>query len=156
MAYSVVPGYFSWRNSIRGSWFIQALCDCLDKYGKSMDLLRLLTRVNKKVALDFESNTNNKSVSRSPSAGPCREIRTPLFQKNPWGPYKMYRVNTDRVYILCIFLYLKDLRPKIYLSFRFSIILREMHKKKQIPCITSMLTKDFYLDSKAVPRDNSP
>ena len=68
----------------------------------------------------------------------------------------MYRVNTDRVYILCIFLYLKDLRPKIYLSFRFSIILREMHKKKQIPCITSMLTKDFYLDSKAVPRDNSP
>lgn len=92
MAYSVVPGYFSWRNSIRGSWFIQALCDCLDKYGKSMDLLRLLTRVNKKVALDFESNTNNK----------------------------------------------------------------EMHKKKQIPCITSMLTKDFYLDSKAVPRDNSP
>ncbi len=62
MAYSVVPGYFSWRNSIRGSWFIQALCQCLDKYGKSMDILRLLTRVNKQVALNFESNTNNKSV----------------------------------------------------------------------------------------------
>ena len=60
MAYSVVPGYFSWRNSIRGSWFVQALCDCLDKYGRSMDLLRLMTRVNKKVALDFESNTSNK------------------------------------------------------------------------------------------------
>jgi len=92
MAYSVVPGYFSWRNSIRGSWFIQALCECLDKYGRSMDLLRLMTRVNKKVALDFESNTNN----------------------------------------------------------------REMHKKKQIPCITSMMTKDFYLDSRAVPNDDSP
>ena len=62
MAYSVVPGYFSWRNSIRGSWFIQALCECLDKYGRSMDLLRLMTRVNKKVALDFESNTNNRFV----------------------------------------------------------------------------------------------
>ena len=60
IAYSVVPGYFSWRNSIRGSWFVQALCDCLDKYGRSMDLLRLMTRVNKKVALDFESNTSNK------------------------------------------------------------------------------------------------
>ena len=62
MAYSVVPGFFSWRNSLRGSWFIQALCECLDKYARSMDLLKLMTRVNKKVALDFESNTNNRFV----------------------------------------------------------------------------------------------
>jgi len=81
IAYSVVPGYFSWRNSLKGSWFIQALCNCLDKFGKSLDLLKLLVRVNKRVALDFESNTSN----------------------------------------------------------------RDMHKKKQIPCITCMLTKDLYL-----------
>lgn len=86
IAYSVVPGFFSWRNSLRGSWFVQAICACLDKYGKSMDMVRLLTRVNKQVALDFESNTSN----------------------------------------------------------------RDMHQKKQIPCITSMLTKDFYLDPKAI------
>ena len=36
-------------------------------------------------------------------------------------------------------------------------LLRDMHKKKQIPCITSMLTKDFYLDPKAIiDLDGSP
>ncbi|CAC5377704.1 CASP7 [Mytilus coruscus] len=80
VAYSVVPGYYAWRNSIDGSWFVQALSTVLEKYGSQLDLVRVLTRVNKLVAYKFQSNTSN--------------------------PY--------------------------------------MSRKKQIPCITSMLTKELY------------
>ncbi|KAI8797529.1 caspase-3 [Biomphalaria glabrata] len=80
MAYSVVPGYFAWRNSTRGSWFIQAVYDVIKTNWKTMDLLTMMTRVNKKVAYDFQSNANKE----------------------------------------------------------------HMNNKKQIPCITSMLTKDVF------------
>lgn len=84
MAYSVVPGYYSWRNSTNGSWFIQALSEVLAKHGKSMEILAIMTRVNRKVAYDFESNASKAYMSR----------------------------------------------------------------KKQIPCITSMLTKDLFFRPK--------
>ncbi|XP_064601294.1 caspase-7-like [Liolophura sinensis] len=85
MAYSVVPGFFSWRNSTNGSWFCQALIQMLKQHGKTMDLLSVMTRVNRKVAYEFESNAAKA----------------------------------------------------------------HMTNKKQIPCITSMLTKDLYLRPKS-------
>ncbi|XP_069796191.1 caspase-3-like [Narcine bancroftii] len=57
-AYSTAPGYYSWRNTSNGSWFIQSLCHVLDKYGKKLELMQLLTRVNHKVALEFESDAS--------------------------------------------------------------------------------------------------
>ncbi|XP_067297988.1 caspase-3a [Pseudorasbora parva] len=57
-AYSTVPGYYSWRNTMTGSWFIQSLCEMIAKYGKELELLQIMTRVNHKVALDFESTSN--------------------------------------------------------------------------------------------------
>ena len=64
IAQSTVPGFYSWRNSLNGSWFIQALADALDKYGTSVDILKLLTFVNRKVAYDFESSTNQPITNR--------------------------------------------------------------------------------------------
>ncbi|XP_036407021.1 caspase-3-like [Megalops cyprinoides] len=58
-AYSTAPGYYSWRNTINGSWFIQALCHMLDKYGKELEVMQIMTRVNNKVALEFESSTDS-------------------------------------------------------------------------------------------------
>ncbi|XP_033747025.1 caspase-3-like [Pecten maximus] len=85
VAYSVVPGYYSWRNSTNGSWFIQALSLALDDEKlKDLDFLRLLTVVNRKVAYHFQSQTSD---------------------------------------------------PR-------------MAMKKQIPCITSMLTKEIYFNPK--------
>ncbi|OWF56528.1 caspase-3-like [Mizuhopecten yessoensis] len=85
VAYSVVPGFYSWRNSTNGSWFIQALSVALqDKKLKDLDFLRLLTVVNRKVAYQFQSQTSD---------------------------------------------------PRMAL-------------KKQIPCITSMLTKEIYFTPK--------
>ncbi|KAM6999929.1 caspase-3-like [Tautogolabrus adspersus] len=79
-AYSTAPGYYSWRNTSNGSWFMQALCDMLQRYSGELELMQIMTRVNRKVATNFESSSNLPGFSG----------------------------------------------------------------KKQIPCIVSMLTKDFY------------
>ncbi|XP_023612968.1 caspase-3 isoform X2 [Myotis lucifugus] len=54
-AYSTAPGYYSWRNSKDGSWFIQSLCAMLKLYSHKLELMHILTRVNRKVATEFES-----------------------------------------------------------------------------------------------------
>lgn len=55
MAYSSVEGFFSWRNPEDGTWFIQCLCDELRKNAGKTDLLKMLTNVSRKVALDYQS-----------------------------------------------------------------------------------------------------
>lgn len=85
ISYSTVPGFYSWRNTSQGSWFIQALTEIFGKYSSNMDLLTMMTMVSRKVAYDFESNVPNDP---------------------------------------------------------------EMDKKKQIPCITSMLTRLIYFTPK--------
>jgi caspase 7 len=85
IAYSTIPGFYSWRNTTAGSWFVQALCHVLQREGNSRDLLSILTRVCRKVAFDFQSNVPGDYV---------------------------------------------------------------MHDKKQIPCITSMLTRDIVFHRK--------
>ncbi|KAM3867219.1 caspase-3-like [Diretmus argenteus] len=78
--YSTAPGYYSWRNSGNGSWFIQALCQMLQRHSAELELIQIMTRVNRMVARDFQSSSTLPGYS----------------------------------------------------------------DKKQIPCIVSMLTKDFY------------
>ncbi|XP_047434895.1 caspase-3a [Mugil cephalus] len=58
-AFSTAPGYYSWRNTMTGSWFMQALCDMLSKHGKELELMHIMTRVNRKVAVEFESISNS-------------------------------------------------------------------------------------------------
>ncbi|XP_074660084.1 uncharacterized protein LOC141912658 [Tubulanus polymorphus] len=57
IASATVPGYVSWRNTQTGSWFIQALCEVLKEHYTKLDLVKILTRVNRKVA--YEYGTNN-------------------------------------------------------------------------------------------------
>lgn len=77
---SCPAGYYSWRNTANGSWFMQSLCEMLQRHHGELELMQIMTRVNRKVALNFESASNLPGFSA----------------------------------------------------------------KKQIPCIVSMLTKDFY------------
>lgn len=39
-----------------GSWFIQCLCEELKQYLREKDLMSILTGVNMRMALEFESN----------------------------------------------------------------------------------------------------
>lgn len=44
-------GYYSHRETVNGSWYIQDLCDLLRKYGDSLEFTELLTLVNRKVSM---------------------------------------------------------------------------------------------------------
>lgn len=61
-----ISGYFSWRNSSKGSWFVQGLHKMLEKYSFSdtVDFLKMLTRVNHEVAYEFESNAAQAHMTR--------------------------------------------------------------------------------------------
>jgi len=85
IAYSTIPGFYSWRNTTAGSWFVQAFCHVIQREAHSRDLLSIMTRVCRKVAFDFQSNVPGDYV---------------------------------------------------------------MHEKKQIPCVTSMLTRDVIFTRK--------
>jgi caspase 7 len=71
VVYSTVKGYYSWRNTTRGSWFIQALCDQLKHRGFEMDLVTLLTFVSQRVAFDFESNCPDSPTMHQQKQIPC-------------------------------------------------------------------------------------
>ncbi|NWU23009.1 CASP6 protein, partial [Dyaphorophyia castanea] len=50
MCYSVAQGYYSHRDIVNGSWYIQDLCETLRKHGSSLEFTELLTLVNRKVS----------------------------------------------------------------------------------------------------------
>ncbi|XP_076003772.1 caspase-6-like isoform X3 [Genypterus blacodes] len=51
MCYSVAQGYYSHRETMNGSWYIQDLCELLRRYGDSLEFTELLTLVNRKVSM---------------------------------------------------------------------------------------------------------
>ncbi|CAL1529195.1 unnamed protein product [Lymnaea stagnalis] len=53
--YSTIPGSLAWKTSVRGSWFIQAVSDVFNEHWTTMDILTMMTHVNRKVARDTES-----------------------------------------------------------------------------------------------------
>nr|AFN55259.1 caspase 7 [Cynops orientalis] len=69
-AYSTVPGYYSWRNPGRGSWFVQSLCKMLTDHGKQLEIMQILTRVNFMVATSFESWSDDPRFSEKKQI-PC-------------------------------------------------------------------------------------
>ncbi|KAF2898557.1 hypothetical protein ILUMI_07628 [Ignelater luminosus] len=71
VVYSTFPGYYSWRNPDRGSWFIQALCAELSENGYVYDLLTILTFVNRRVAIDYESNVPGNDLMDKQKQIPC-------------------------------------------------------------------------------------
>ncbi|NXE59095.1 CASP6 protein, partial [Calcarius ornatus] len=50
MCYSVAQGYYSHRDTLYGSWYIQDLCETLRDHGSSREFTELLTVVNRKVS----------------------------------------------------------------------------------------------------------
>lgn len=60
--YSTVPGFYSWRNTTQGSWFVQSLCKVLQQRAHNTDLLTMLTVVCRQVALYYESSVPGDSV----------------------------------------------------------------------------------------------
>ncbi|PWA30616.1 hypothetical protein CCH79_00009162 [Gambusia affinis] len=55
-------GYYSHRETINGSWYIQDLCELLQTYGGSLEFTELLTLVNRKVSMRRVGNCNDRSA----------------------------------------------------------------------------------------------
>ncbi|XP_038048042.1 caspase-3-like isoform X2 [Patiria miniata] len=70
MAYSSPEGYASWRNATSGAWFIQSLVRAFEAYGASWEVTRILTLVNRMVALQYESLSVNTFMTRKKQM-PC-------------------------------------------------------------------------------------
>ena len=63
-----VSGYTSWRNTLKGSWFIQSLCKVFEEAdAKENDILTMLTKVNRIVAIDFKSHKKKHDYKEMPS-----------------------------------------------------------------------------------------
>ncbi|KAH9500511.1 Caspase-3 [Bulinus truncatus] len=62
IAYSAVKGYFSWRHSTNGSYFIQAVHQIFSRYWGELDLHRLMTRVHWVMANEFESSSSIEAM----------------------------------------------------------------------------------------------
>lgn len=70
IAYSTLPGFYSWRNTQDGSWFMQALIRVLSDYHQDLDLLTMLTIVNHRVAYYKQSNANTPEFTNKKQV-PC-------------------------------------------------------------------------------------
>ncbi|XP_056603435.1 caspase-6-like [Triplophysa dalaica] len=62
MCYSVAEGYYSHREVINGSWYIQDLCEILRRYGSTLEFTELLTLVNRKVSYRSVANCRDLSA----------------------------------------------------------------------------------------------
>lgn len=63
IAYSTLPGFYSFRNTERGSWFARALVQVLHDYHHEYDLLSMMTIVCHRVAYYFSSNAATPHLS---------------------------------------------------------------------------------------------
>jgi len=63
LAHSTVAGYYSWRNTVQGSWFIQVLGSALLANYADQDMLTILSKVAKVVATEYESNSSRSEFN---------------------------------------------------------------------------------------------
>ncbi|XP_075036226.1 caspase-8-like isoform X2 [Mixophyes fleayi] len=84
---STVDGYYSFRHTQRGSWYIQTLCKNLTKMvPKGEDILSILTKVNRDVSEMEHSNDKGTKMKQMPQ--PAYTLRKKLVFPKPLTPYK--------------------------------------------------------------------
>jgi len=64
IAHSTVNGFYSWRNTVQGSWFIQVLGAALLVNSYKYDLVTILTKVGRVIAREYESNSSYKDFNQ--------------------------------------------------------------------------------------------
>jgi caspase 7 len=94
IAYSTIAGYYSWRNSLNGSWFIQSLCNILNECGDALEIMQLLTAVNRRVAYYYESNTSDPYMHGKKQV-PC--IVSMLTKELYFRPKKNYNTFSNLI-----------------------------------------------------------
>lgn len=85
-AYSTVPGYYSWRNSRRGSWFMEALVQVFRENAHKMDVMRMLVRVNDIISFRKSRTDDVKTDNKRQIASLVTQMRKDFFMFPPYGP----------------------------------------------------------------------
>ena len=75
-----------------GSWFIQSLCDMISKYGKELELQHIMTRVNHKVAVEFESISNSPGFNAKKQIPCIVSMLTKEMYFSPWCHHHIRRL----------------------------------------------------------------
>ena len=70
IAYSSIPGFYSFRNTEKGCWFIRALVQSLQEFHQHYDLLTIMTIVCQRVAYDYQSQAVTPEMSHMKQV-PC-------------------------------------------------------------------------------------
>ncbi|XP_069839431.1 caspase-8-like [Dendropsophus ebraccatus] len=84
---STVDGYYSFRDTRKGSWYIQALCDNLTKMvPRGEDILSILTKVNKDVSEMEYSKIGQMTLKQMPQ--PMYTLRRKVVFPQPLAPFK--------------------------------------------------------------------
>lgn len=83
MAYSTVPGYYSWRNGENGSWFIQAMDKVFSEHGTKKELMELMTMVNHTVAYEFDSRPTQANMHGKKQVPAITTMLTKLLYFTP-------------------------------------------------------------------------
>jgi len=78
-AYSTVPGYYSWRNSQKGSWFVQAIVKVFRQYAHKLDVVRMLTRVNHEVCTNKSQTGQAQSHNKRQVCSIITQLRYELY-----------------------------------------------------------------------------
>ncbi|XP_075991201.1 caspase-3-like [Anticarsia gemmatalis] len=60
MLHSTYAGKVSMRDSVRGSWFIQELCEQINSLAATHDLESIVTKVNRNIAIEYQHSKYNK------------------------------------------------------------------------------------------------
>lgn len=60
VVYSSVSGFYSYRDTLNGTWFIDAFCNVIDDCRDEIDLYQALTMINREVALEYQSTTDEE------------------------------------------------------------------------------------------------
>ncbi|PBC26688.1 Caspase [Apis cerana cerana] len=63
-AYSTMEGCYSFRDTNRGSWYIQTLCKVINERWKDCDMLKMLTITLRKVATEYSSQHDELDKDR--------------------------------------------------------------------------------------------
>lgn len=85
IAYSTLPGFYSFRNTEKGSWFINALVEVLHNYHHQLDLLSMMTIVSHRISYYFSSNAQAPELTGMKQV-PCITsmlTRRVFFQPKP-------------------------------------------------------------------------
>lgn len=98
-----------------GSWFIQSLCDMISQYGQELELQHIMTRVNHKVAVEFESVSNSPGFHAKKQIPCIMSMLTKEMYFFPWCFCHTKRTHSDRALSA-----VQKLRSMLHVLFSFT------------------------------------